>query len=172
MREFRTIDDLEVAGRAVLLRVDLNVPMAGGQVTDATRLERAAGTVAELAGRGARVVEAPVYRRVLPDVDPAPLREALAGGAIDAVVVTSVEAAQNLFLLAGNAGAAALRDLGFVGSAGERGEGEEQGGERHRLNVVAPAGVATSRGPQIRAALGRTPLPGTLCPLSPCSTVS
>ncbi|MGE0723561.1 MAG: phosphoglycerate kinase [Alphaproteobacteria bacterium] len=53
---FRTLDDLDPAGRTVLVRADLNVPMADGRVTDATRIERLAPTLAELADRGARVV--------------------------------------------------------------------------------------------------------------------
>jgi phosphoglycerate kinase len=56
MPRFRTLDALDVKGKRVLLRVDLNVPMKDGKVTDATRIERLAPTVIELAGRGARVV--------------------------------------------------------------------------------------------------------------------
>jgi phosphoglycerate kinase len=56
MPEFATIDCLEPRGRRVLVRVDLNVPMKDGRVTDMTRIERAAVTLKELAGRGARVV--------------------------------------------------------------------------------------------------------------------
>ena len=56
MGAFRTIDDLDVAGRRVLLRGDLNVPMADGRVSDTTRLDRLAPTVSELAGKGARVI--------------------------------------------------------------------------------------------------------------------
>src|SRR5258705_5196772 len=53
---FKTLDDLEVSGKRVLVRVDLNVPMKDGKVTDATRIERAAPTIAELAAKGAKVV--------------------------------------------------------------------------------------------------------------------
>ncbi len=53
---FKTIDALDVAGKRVLVRVDLNVPMKNGQVTDATRIERAAPTLAELAAKGAKVI--------------------------------------------------------------------------------------------------------------------
>ena len=53
---FRTIDALDVSGKRVLVRVDLNVPMKNGKVTDATRIERAVPTIAELAAKGARVV--------------------------------------------------------------------------------------------------------------------
>jgi phosphoglycerate kinase len=56
MAGFRTLDDLELAGRRVLLRADLNVPMRDGKVTDATRLVRLAATVNELVEKRARVV--------------------------------------------------------------------------------------------------------------------
>ena len=51
-----SVDDLDVAGRRVLVRADLNVPMRGGAVADATRIERLAPTIAGLARRGAAVV--------------------------------------------------------------------------------------------------------------------
>ncbi|MEL6218699.1 MAG: phosphoglycerate kinase [Pseudomonadota bacterium] len=53
---FRTLDTLDAAGKRVLLRVDLNVPMEAGRVTDTTRLDAVAPTVRELAEAGARVV--------------------------------------------------------------------------------------------------------------------
>jgi phosphoglycerate kinase len=54
---FRTIDDMpDLAGRRVLVRVDLNVPMADGVVTERGRLEAAVPTIAALADRGARVL--------------------------------------------------------------------------------------------------------------------
>jgi phosphoglycerate kinase len=53
---FKTIDAVDVANKRVLVRLDLNVPMKDGKVTDATRIERAAPTVAELATKGAKVV--------------------------------------------------------------------------------------------------------------------
>ncbi len=53
---FRTIDGLDVKGKRVLVRADLNVPMANGQVTDLTRIERQAPTIRELAEKGARVI--------------------------------------------------------------------------------------------------------------------
>jgi phosphoglycerate kinase len=56
MPSFLTLDDLDVADRRVLVRVDLNVPMKDGKVTDATRLVRAATTLAELADKRAKVV--------------------------------------------------------------------------------------------------------------------
>jgi len=57
MAGFRTLDDIgDVAGKRVLVRVDLNVPVADGKVTDATRIERVAPTIAELSSRGAKVI--------------------------------------------------------------------------------------------------------------------
>jgi phosphoglycerate kinase len=53
---FRTLDDLNVKGKRVLVRADLNVPVADGKVTDATRIERQAPTIRELAEAGARVI--------------------------------------------------------------------------------------------------------------------
>jgi phosphoglycerate kinase len=53
---FRTLDDLNVSGKRVLVRVDLNVPMDGGKITDATRLERIAAGITEIAGKGGRVI--------------------------------------------------------------------------------------------------------------------
>ena len=56
MARFRTLEDLEVAGRTVLVRLDLNVPMKDGEVADATRIERSVPTVRELLDKGAKVV--------------------------------------------------------------------------------------------------------------------
>ena len=53
---FRTLDDANVAGKRVLLRVDLNVPTEGGRVTDATRIERVAPTITEIADKGGKVI--------------------------------------------------------------------------------------------------------------------
>ncbi len=56
MPRFRTLDDLDVAQKRVLLRADLNVPVKDGQVSDATRIERLAPTIENLLRRGARVI--------------------------------------------------------------------------------------------------------------------
>lgn len=53
---FKTLDHLDPAGKTVLLRADLNVPVHDGQVTDTTRLDRLAPTVQELCAKGAKVV--------------------------------------------------------------------------------------------------------------------
>lgn len=57
MPAFKTLDDLpDIAGKRVLVRVDLNVPVANGKVTDATRIERVAPTILELSRMGAKVI--------------------------------------------------------------------------------------------------------------------
>jgi phosphoglycerate kinase len=56
MTHFRTLDNVDVKGKRALLRVDLNVPVENGVVTDATRIERAAPTITELAGKGGKVI--------------------------------------------------------------------------------------------------------------------
>ena len=57
MASFKTLDDIgAISGKRVLVRVDLNVPVKDGQVTDATRIERVAPTITELADKGAKVV--------------------------------------------------------------------------------------------------------------------
>src|SRR5881392_216077 len=55
-KKFRTLDDVDVKGKRVLLRVDLNVPTENGRVTDATRLERVAPTITEISSKGGKVI--------------------------------------------------------------------------------------------------------------------
>jgi phosphoglycerate kinase len=56
MSNFRTLDDLDVKSQRVLVRVDLNVPMQDGKVSDATRLHAVAPTIRELSDKGARII--------------------------------------------------------------------------------------------------------------------
>ena len=53
---FRTLDSADLAGKRVLVRVDLNVPMENGRVTDITRIERVAPTIREIADKGGKVI--------------------------------------------------------------------------------------------------------------------
>src|SRR4030081_968343 len=55
-KTFRTLDDVDVKGKRVLLRVDLNVPMENGHVSDATRLERVVPTISEISDKGGKVI--------------------------------------------------------------------------------------------------------------------
>ncbi len=56
LSRMRGIEDADVAGKRVLVRVDLNVPMKDGKVTDTTRLDRVVPAIASLSERGAKVV--------------------------------------------------------------------------------------------------------------------
>jgi phosphoglycerate kinase len=79
---FRTLDDLNVKGKRVLVRADLNVPMADGKVTDTLRIVRQAPTIRELAEKGARVIVLSHFDRpkgkVVPSMSLKPLAEPLA----------------------------------------------------------------------------------------------
>lgn len=57
MAKFRTLDDLgDLTGKVALVRVDLNLPMQDGSVTDDTRVRASAPTILELASKGAKVL--------------------------------------------------------------------------------------------------------------------
>jgi phosphoglycerate kinase len=56
MSKFMTIDDLNVANKRVLLRLDLNVPMRDNQITDTTRIDRSIDTIKKLTKSGASVI--------------------------------------------------------------------------------------------------------------------
>lgn len=87
MVKFRTLDDIDVRGKTVLLRADLNVPMKNGKVTDPTRIERLAPTIEALIGKGAKVVVMSHFGRPNGNPDPAlslrplvgPLEKAIGG---------------------------------------------------------------------------------------------
>ena len=77
----RTLDDLQAAGRRVLVRADLNVPVRDGAITDLTRIERLLPTIRELSDAGARVIvcshfDRPKGKRV-PTMSLAPMAQAL-----------------------------------------------------------------------------------------------
>jgi phosphoglycerate kinase len=78
---FRTLDNLDVAGKRVLLRADLNVPVRDGKITDLTRIERLTPTIRELVGKGAKVIvcshfDRPKGKRV-PEMSLGPVAAAL-----------------------------------------------------------------------------------------------
>ena len=85
-KPFKTLDDMgDIAGKRVLVREDLNVPMQDGAVTDDTRLRAAMPTVLELADRGAKVLilahfgrpKGPEEPRIFAQQDHAPADPAL-----------------------------------------------------------------------------------------------
>src|SRR6478752_2023434 len=53
---FRTLDDADFRGKRVLVRVDLNVPMENGKVSDATRIDRILPTIVEIADKGGKAI--------------------------------------------------------------------------------------------------------------------
>nr|WP_226898540.1 phosphoglycerate kinase [Mangrovicoccus algicola] len=53
---WKSLDDMDLSGKTVLTRVDINVPVADGKVTDATRIERIAPTIADILAKGGRPV--------------------------------------------------------------------------------------------------------------------
>jgi phosphoglycerate kinase len=56
MTAFRTLDHVDVKGKCVLMRVDLNVPVENGVVSDSTRIERVAPAITEIADKGGKVI--------------------------------------------------------------------------------------------------------------------
>ncbi|WP_332770976.1 phosphoglycerate kinase [Phenylobacterium sp.] len=87
---FRTLDDAVLSGKRALVRVDLNVPMADGQVSDDTRLRAVVPTIVKLAKGGAKVVLLAHFDRpkgkVVPEMSLAPIAPALAkvlGASVD-----------------------------------------------------------------------------------------
>ena len=81
MPAFRTLDDVSLSGKRVLCRVDLNVPIAGGKVTDATRIERVAPTLREIMNKGGALIVLAHFDRpkgkVVPEMSLKPVAAAL-----------------------------------------------------------------------------------------------
>lgn len=82
MAAYRTLDAIEANGKIALVRVDLNVPMQDGVVSDFTRIERISGTIRELTGKGATVVLLSHFGRpkgtINPEMSLAPVAKAMA----------------------------------------------------------------------------------------------
>ena len=79
---YLTLDDLDVKGKRVLVRADLNVPVRDGKITDTLRIDRQAPTIRELAEKGARVIVLSHFDRpkgkVVPSMSLNPIAPALA----------------------------------------------------------------------------------------------
>jgi phosphoglycerate kinase len=81
MPKFRTLDDVDVKGKRVVIRLDLNVPIADGKVTDTTRIDRVIPTLKELLSKGAAVIILAHFDRpkgkVVPEMSLKPVAPAL-----------------------------------------------------------------------------------------------
>ena len=121
MASFRTLDDLSPKGMRVLVRVDLNVPMRGGEISDASRIERVAETLTGLADGGARVVVMSHFGRprgqVTPSMSLGPLVESLSralGGRLIGFVEDCIgEAAERAVAALGDGDILLLENLRF-----------------------------------------------------------
>ena len=126
MARFETLDTLPVlneqaAGARVLVRGDLNVPMRGGVVTEATRIERLAPTILELADRGCKVVVMSHFDRpkgrVVPEMSlkplVEPLKEALGGRNVVFINDCIGDAAEAAIVALPEGGIALLENLRF-----------------------------------------------------------
>lgn len=105
MPSFKTLDDLnDIAGKRVLVRVDLNVPVKDGKVTDVTRIERVAPTILELSQKGAKVILLAHFGR--PKDGPSPdLSLSLIAPSVEEVLDHPVQTASDAI---GDAAAAAI----------------------------------------------------------------
>ncbi len=81
MPAFRTLDDVSLSGKRVLCRVDLNVPVSNGVVTDTTRIERVAPTLREIMNKGGKLIVLAHFDRpkgkVVPEMSLKPVAAAL-----------------------------------------------------------------------------------------------
>jgi phosphoglycerate kinase len=120
MSTFKTIDDLDVQGRKVLVRCDLNVPMRDGNVSDTTRIDRSLPTLRDLMDKGAKVIVMSHFGRpkgqVVPEMSLKPVAAALEK-AIGKPVVTATdcvgEAAEKAIAAAGDGEIVMLENLRF-----------------------------------------------------------
>ena len=95
MPTFRTLDDLDLAGKRVLLRVDMNVPMRDGAITDTARIEKIIPTITEILSNGAGIVLASHLGRpkgqAVPEFSLEPLAPVLGSLLPDREVIFSAE---------------------------------------------------------------------------------
>ncbi|MBZ9791436.1 phosphoglycerate kinase [Rhizobium sp. 3T7] len=108
MPSFKTLDDLnDIAGKRILVRVDLNVPVKDGKVTDTTRIERVAPTILELSQKGAKVILLAHFGR--PKDGPSPdLSLSLIAPSVEEVLDRPVSTASDVI---GDAAAAAVASM-------------------------------------------------------------
>ena len=106
---WKTLDDLDIAGKIVLTRVDINVPMQDGRVTDATRIDRIVPTVRDILARGGKPVLLAHYGRPKGEVVPELSLEPLTG-ALETAFGVPVRFATDCIGLAAKTAVAALPD--------------------------------------------------------------
>lgn len=119
--KLKTIADADVAGKRVLVRADLNVPMQNGEISDATRIERFLPTVRELVSRGAKVVIMTHFGRpkgaVVPELSLAPVankvRDLLPGTNVSFATDCIGPVAENAVAALGNGDVVVLENLRF-----------------------------------------------------------
>ncbi|MFD2206808.1 phosphoglycerate kinase [Kiloniella antarctica] len=97
MSQFKTIDDLELTGKRALVRVDFNVPIRDGKITDNSRIVRVLPTIQDLKAQGAKIVLMAHFGRpkgtVVPDMSLALVAKGLSdalGGEIVAFAVNCI----------------------------------------------------------------------------------
>lgn len=140
MPVFATLDDFAVAGKKVLLRLDLNVPIRDGQVTDRTRIDRAAPTITALTAAGARVIVMSHFGRpkgrVVPEMSLRPLLRPLA----DALGGQAVAFAEDCVGSAAAAVVDGLADGGVVLLENLRFHAGEEGNDPSFCDALAALG--------------------------------
>ncbi len=109
----RTLDGVAVAGRHILLRADLNVPVHDGKITDLTRLERITPTIRELSANGAQVIVCSHFGRPKGRRDPA-LSLAPVARALGEVLGRQVRFAEDCIGTAAHQAVDVLRDGSVV----------------------------------------------------------
>src|SRR5262249_60842074 len=115
---FHTLDEADVRGKRVLVRVDLNVPVENGKVADTTRIERVAPTIREIADKGGKVILLSHFGRPK-GRDPAQTLKLLAP-AITAVLKRPITFAEDCIGEPASAAVGGVEGGGIPGLADER----------------------------------------------------
>ncbi|MBD3662950.1 phosphoglycerate kinase [Sulfitobacter aestuariivivens] len=115
---WKTLDQMELRGKRVLVRVDINVPVEDGRVTDATRIERIVPTVRDIVARGGKPILIAHFGRpkgkVNLDMSLAQVQPALQSAlGLDVVLVETLEGAENLTAEALSADVILLENIRF-----------------------------------------------------------
>ena len=130
MSNFKTIDDLDVAGKRVLVRADLNVPMQDGKPSDTTRIDRSAQTIKDLSAKGAKVIMLSHFGRpkgqVVPEMTLKPVADAMSsalGVAVAFATDTIGESAKATIAAMNNGDVAMLENVRFHAEETENDDG-------------------------------------------------